>query len=393
MTRVEEELKQAAQLDDRLDEIRRARMWGELERKLDADVDGTGTGTGTGTVTASGWRRTVSGRRRTVILVAASGAAVAAAVIGAVVAANAWWPAGDGGMRVAAAKQVFEVPVAATARAQLGAAAVTLHGPARMQVERADQVVDVVLERGSMSGEYDGTRGGRMRVRTPHAVVEVVGTLFDVEVETTATCVAVAHGAVRVRADRADRMVSGGESWCTDAKEARAVAPVVEERMVKALLDPQPQPQPRPQLKTRAQTQTQAPTNVPTESPTEAPAMKDEPVVEDGATAVPADVAIYRDAERSLQLGDTALADELLARLVVNHAGSELVDDALFERARLAYARGAWGAARASLEQLLEMKSTPLREPARAMLCRIAERTGDRDARRCFDALHHEEKP
>jgi hypothetical protein len=111
------------------------------------------------------------------------------------------------------------------------------------------------------------------------------------------------------------------------------------------------------------------------------------------AIEVPADVAIYREAERALQLGDTALADELLAKLVVYHADSELADDALFERARLAYARGAWGAARASLDQLLEMKATPLREPARAMLCRIAERTGDRDARRCFDALHGEEKP
>jgi hypothetical protein len=80
----------------------------------------------------------------------------------------------------------------------------------------------------------------------------------------------------------------------------------------------------------------------------------------------------------------------LLARLVVNYANSALVDDALFERARLAYARGAWGAARASLEQLLDLGASPLSEPARAMLCRIAERTGDRDAKRCFEQLNGE---
>lgn len=377
MTRpeVEARLRDAATVDDRLDEVRRARMWGELSRRLDAAGPGR--------------------RRRGVIVAAVLAAAIAAAVLLAV-GARALWGGGQGGGALSRATQVLEVPASATARAQLGAAAVTLHGPARMQVERADRVVEVVLEAGAVSGEYDGAKGGRMRVRTPHAIVEVVGTLFDVEVEDGATCVAVAHGKVRVRAGRVVRLVGDGESWCTDAGEVRAVLPAAEERMravgvtvvhaePKSEPEPQPQPEPEPQPQPPPQ-----PPRLPAPEVDAGAVTEPEPEPE---VVSPPDVALYEEAERALRLGDTALADELLARLVVNHGSSELVDDAIFERARLAYARGAWAAARASLDQLLAMPSTPLREPARAMLCRIAERTGDRDAKRCFDALQREEVP
>jgi hypothetical protein len=106
------------------------------------------------------------------------------------------------------------------------------------------------------------------------------------------------------------------------------------------------------------------------------------------AAPVPApDAELYRQAEKAMRYGDVALADALLARLVVDHPRSELIDEALFERARLAYQRGAWTAARNSLDQLLDGGKTPLREPARFLVCRIAVRTADRDAGRCLDDL------
>ncbi|HUQ04508.1 MAG TPA: hypothetical protein VM261_18535, partial [Kofleriaceae bacterium] len=80
----------------------------------------------------------------------------------------------------------------------------------------------------------------------------------------------------------------------------------------------QPQPQPQPQPLSPIAIDASVPGDV---------ALSEKPVVAP-------DVAIYAQAERALKLGDTALADELLARLVVNFDDSELVDDALFERAR-----------------------------------------------------------
>ena len=409
---LEAELREATTLDDRLDEVRRARIWDESDG---SDPDA----------------RAVRARRRTVIAAALVGGALAAAVLAALGARALWGEPERGGRHQAT--QIVEVPASATARAQLGAAAVVLHGPARMQVERADEIVELVLERGVVSGEYDGARGGRMRVRTPHAVVEVVGTLFDVEVERHATCVAVAHGEVAVRASAGVRAVKDGQSWCTDAVDVRAVEPAVEARMNDATVtstlapealaaagaSPTSPSSAQPRLPPSTPTPTPLPPGPP--SPRAARGVRDdapaptpssagsrsapEPDVHGDARpiavspeapavpALPADVALYQQAERALRVGDTSLADALLARLVVHHPRSELVDDALFERARLAYAAGAWGAARASLDQLLDRGATPLRDAARTMLCRIAERTGDRDARRCFEALHREEAP
>lgn len=105
-----------------------------------------------------------------------------------------------------------------------------------------------------------------------------------------------------------------------------------------------------------------------------------------GAAMAP-DAELYATAEQALRYNDTTLADALLARLIVDHPESALVDEALFERARMAYESGAWTAARGSLERLLEMKETPLRGSAQFLACRIAVRTRDRDAGRCLDEL------
>src|SRR5207253_77722 len=61
---------------------------------------------------------------------------------------------------------------------------------------------------------------------------------------------------------------------------------------------------------------------------------------------------LYRAAEAALAARDLATADQRLAQIVHDHATSPLVDQALYERARIAYQQRAWEAARSHLARL-----------------------------------------
>lgn len=399
MTRLDEndaaQIREAATIDDRLDDVRRARIWTQLDRALDRE-DARGPGPRLS--------------RRWLML----GGVALAAAIGLAVWVTAGWTRRDAlsGTAGAADAEVLDIPPGATARAQLGdAAAVTLYGPTRVALDETEGRVDVMLERGTIAGDYDHARGGTMRIRTPHAVVEIVGTVFAVDV-TDRTCVAVAEGVVRVRAGRSVRDVRAGESWCAGDLEARAIPPLLDERMtdhlgrLAAATPPEPpriettEPDPPsgpavaaepPRRAQRAAPSQQAvlpdPLTTPgddrTPMPEAAPAVGRIPA----APVMAPDAELYATAEHALRYNDTTLADALLARLIVDHPDSALVDEALFERARLAYESGAWTAARDSLQRLLEMKASPLRASAQFLACRIAVRTRDRDAGRCLDEL------
>jgi hypothetical protein len=93
---------------------------------------------------------------------------------------------------------------------------------------------------------------------------------------------------------------------------------------------------------------------------------------------------LYRVAERALATGDRAGADRALAQLIA--LGGSLVDQAHYERARIAYHGRAWSAARGHLARLAAIAGTPLAEPGRYLDCRIAVESKAADAERCFTA-------
>ncbi|HVR63463.1 MAG TPA: FecR domain-containing protein, partial [Polyangia bacterium] len=88
-----------------------------------------------------------------------------------------------------------------TVRARVGPRTrVTLVGPADFSVATAtSDVLDVNLAAGTMVADFIHQRNGRLRIHSPGAVTEVVGTLFSVEVRGQRSRVSVARGRVVVQ--------------------------------------------------------------------------------------------------------------------------------------------------------------------------------------------------
>ena len=79
----------------------------------------------------------------------------------------------------------------------------------KLQVE--DRKLTLTASRGFVAASFNGGHARSLRVVTPAAVVEVVGTRFLVEVTSDATTVAVADGRVRVKAGKVVRSVAAGD--------------------------------------------------------------------------------------------------------------------------------------------------------------------------------------
>lgn len=103
------------------------------------------------------------------------------------------------------------------------------------------------------------------------------------------------------------------------------------------------------------------------------------------AAAAPATADdLYAAAEAALAAHDLARADRTLGHLVTDFPSSRLVDQALYDRARIAYQQHAWSTARGHLEQLARIPRTPLAEPGRYLACRIAVDSHDGAAAACL---------
>lgn len=96
--------------------------------------------------------------------------------------------------------------------------------------------------------------------------------------------------------------------------------------------------------------------------------------------------SLYRDAEAALTKGDVAAADRALGKIIDGFSSSALFDQALYERARLAYQRHAWSQARRDLDQLAGVHGSALAEPGQYLGCRVALAAHDADVARCFAA-------
>lgn len=229
--------------DDRLDDVRRARIAARLAEQLGGQPEGL---EGRGRPDRAGGGR---GLGAWFARAAVLGGALAAA--GVVVVLAARWrdrdrgpapvvgteaaPHGDGRAAapgatagpatealVAAGTNHIEVPAGARVRARLGdRARATLVGPADFEVVSSTAgLIEVRLSSGRLLCDYDARKGGTLRVRTAASTVEVVGTLFAVEAGAAGTSVSVAHGRVRVARAGTEQPIVVGTAQTLPAGEA-----------------------------------------------------------------------------------------------------------------------------------------------------------------------------
>ena len=111
-----------------------------------------------------------------------------------------------------------ELPAHASMRARLGPAAdFVLLGPLELAVREGDETrAAVELRRGTLVGDFDGSKGRRLRIVTADATVDIVGTRFLIEASSERTRVSVEHGRVRVESHGQVRLVGGQQEWSTD---------------------------------------------------------------------------------------------------------------------------------------------------------------------------------
>jgi TolA-binding protein len=253
--------------DDRLDDVGRARMWSRLEDRI-----------ATPAPRAARWPFAVGF------------AACAAAVIAVWMVRRA--PAVDG----------WEAPADATLTMRIGPHTdAALIGPGRMRViGEAGDVTRVRVERGTLLAEFSGGPGRALHVEAPGMQVDVVGTLFAVEIEAARTCVSVAHGRVRAVIDERETSVDGGQQACTHESAPRAIEPRMRETLERhaAIVavghpaEPAPAPAPAPAIASAA--------------PSAAPPPDEHPAI---AAAEPHDVAPHDVAVHDVAAHDLAPHD------------------------------------------------------------------------------------
>ena len=255
----------------------------------------------------------------------------------------------------------LDVPGGERVRARLGdRARVMLLGPARLQVTAASgDALELTLTRGLLLVDYDGNRGGSLRVHAPGTVTDVVGTLFSVETDGDESRVSVARGRVTVAtAGASARVVTAGQALSTAAPEPR---PLMDG--VRLLLDehareaPVSRPPPRPRSTRSALVaappgadRTSAPPTIPG-IPTAPPAAVTPPVPDSPipppvppttAPTPPADAAeaMYRLAEQAMRARDWRTARWHLEQVVAAGTGAAVEDVARYELAQLALRGG-----------------------------------------------------
>ena len=405
----EDLLRTALTIDDELDDIRRAQGWARLEPQL---------------------RPVAAASRSRWPFAFALGAGFAA------VAAIAWL------VHAPAAPTSFVAPADTTLSLHVDdSTRAVLVGPAELDpVEHSATDTVVRLRRGTLLAEFEGGHGRSLHILAPGAEVEIVGTLFAVEVHGATTCVSVSHGTVKLTTAARVQLVTNGERACSDALALAPIAPATRDALVHheataiaateparpapivtpivTPLSPEPAPPP-PRSTPHVRSTMPAPTidrapaviDAPTPAPIAAavaPVRTPAPIV--AATvpvptpalptptptptrspapapvkAPPLDAdALYADAERALAARDPAAADRDLAKLVAEFPASSLLDQAYYERARIAFDRGAWSAAQRELDKLAQFSQSPLAEPGAYLGCRVAVAANDDAAMDCF---------
>jgi hypothetical protein len=334
------------------------------------------------------------------------------------------------------------VPAGTTVRARLGRhARVTLIGPAHVELTaaRAD-VIEVRLDHGTLVADYDHGAGGRLRVRSPDGLTEVIGTLFSVDVVRGRSQVTVAHGRVSVAGQSGTpHILTPGQSWTigapgiepvtapvrelleAHAREATTAAPIPETPSPPALPPPAPAVLPPPgqttdrQLKLASATsprpgaapsaahqrplRTPLPSHAPklavtaprpmVDLPAPSPPLVAPPAVVSPSVAAPAVVPPPVAAPALVPPPVVAPAAAPPAVAPGAPAPPALQGEALYRAAEADMRRRDWRSAQGRLLQLIAAgKHDPLEDVARYELAQLALRSGDRGlAQRQIDDL------
>jgi hypothetical protein len=286
--------------------------------------------------------------------------------------------------RLGEARDRLSVPANATMRAHLaGRADLTLVGPLDLAVTSASsELVVLALGRGVLVGDYDGARGGTLRVRSGDVTVEVVGTLFAVEARAEGTRVSVAHGKVRVERAGEIFTLTGGQSWSTGSPRPEPLP-----RQVSRLFDRAPDRSAGGPAGGAARSSVRpaaspavaaAPRTAPEPAPGTTPPHPARPApTAPAATVVPpapvTAASLYRLVESALQAGDDGRAHDLLAELVARFPADPAADAARFELALTFEKAGKPDQAFALTEAILRGRARgPFVGPARLLRCRVA---------------------
>jgi ferric-dicitrate binding protein FerR (iron transport regulator) len=317
----------------------------------------------------------------------------------------------------------LEVPAGSTLRTVLaGRAHIALRGPAEVEVlSSSPELVELRLPLGVLVGDYDHRAGGTLRIDSPGAITEVVGTVFAVEATPAGTRVSVSRGRVKVSdAGRRVVTVGGGQSWSSAGRTVEQIPPAAQRlfeppqatpaaspapppaappgsppRRVPPALHPPPRPRLAIAVPERRRQEPDAGvgrSSLPPEMPPVSLPGEDPPPSPAGAalppTAPPPEVhapaprppvaapeesadALYARAEAAMKSGDLPAARAALERLVRGGSGPALAS-ARYELARLAARSGDRAAAARLLDELLAAGAAgPLREPARFLRCRV----------------------
>jgi TolA-binding protein len=326
------------------------------------------------------------------------------------------------------------VPAGVALRASLTERAeLTLYGPLALVVKQAaGDRIELQLDSGILIGEYKGSKGSSLVIRSPGAVTEIVGTLFAVEAHEGQSRVSVSRGTVRVQSAGKTTAVSRRQSWSTARSRLGATPPSVvalfakHERLPElaqvraaepegAAQGERPAPktkraaaQRKPRVR-RAAPVAVAPVAVapvalkqpaasavaeqpkPTVSPAEQPKTAEQPAQPHAQphaqppTPQSASV-LYSAAEAALKQRQHDKAEQSLSVLIKAHPRHTLADAARYDLALLLLKRGA----RTRAEPLLRQIPSTARfaGPAHYLRCRIKREQGKRAAAiACYSAF------
>jgi hypothetical protein len=142
------------------------------------------------------------------------------------------WPRASSKITADVAGDALTVPAEASVSSQLGPhTRASVVGPARLALRRTGDATVVALERGTLLADFAGGSNRTLQIDAPGATIEIVGTLFSVEVASS-TCTSVAHGRVKVTSTATANVmfVGAGERYCVDAA-IEPIAPTVREAL------------------------------------------------------------------------------------------------------------------------------------------------------------------
>lgn len=318
------------------------------------------------------------------------------------------------------------VPAGVALRAGLAQRAeLTLYGPLDLAVEQvSEKDILLNLSRGILVGDYENEADGTLRIRSPRADTEIIGTLFSIEAHDGQSRVSVSHGKVRVRSAGKSVVVGARQTWSTARAKVGATPPVVaalfsreeqpmeqaaevmaprkdtprivaspaiHHRPARARVAPPAPQQSRPAVAAAVSPAVPPQDNTAAEPAKRPPQGVAKPTEQPEPTKKPMTAStLYRTAEEALRQRDPRKARVFLQRILRTYPENPLADSARYELALLLLRSGKKTEAEAVLSKVgaSNIDSTRFKGPAHYLRCRIQEESGAKEkAMACFRAF------